>query len=198
MLYVLIIALILVVILYYFITQSFDVVYVKSDIDNEFYLVRDLGDKQDAANMLSKIKHNMYKLTEHLQKLNQENRNFNKQDMTPYIKQLGERIKNCIIQESTDDGYYTSYSINKGEQIVFCLRSRHKDRKHNLHDLNLLMYVVLHEMSHVACPEIGHTKLFGEIFQFFVQEAEKIGIYQKINFRETPHEYCGMNINDSF
>src|SRR5438445_471854 len=79
-----------------------------------------------------------------------------------YIEQLKERMSNVIISESSENNGYTSYSINKGEQIVFCLRSK-KDNNH-LHDLNLLMYVALHEMAHVACPEIGHTDLFKEIF----------------------------------
>ena len=33
-----------------------------------------------------------------------------------------------------------------------------------IHDMNTLIYVVIHEMAHVACPEYGHTKLFKEIF----------------------------------
>ena len=90
---------------------------------------------------------------------------------------------------------YTSYSINKGEQIVFCLRS--KMIRNKLHDFNLIMYVVLHEMAHVGCPEIGHTELFKKIFALFASEAVKMGLYEKIEFRNNNKEYCGMQITDS-
>ncbi len=164
---------------------------VKSDIDSNFYLVRDVPDKQYASNMLAKITMNMKKLNNYLY----DNKNkFPKYEK--YINQLNEKLKNTKIQESTDNGIYTSYSINKGEQIVFCLRSR-KNNNGKLHDLNLLMYVVLHEMAHVACPEYGHTELFKDIFAFLTTEAVKISIYNKINFKNDNREYCGLTITDS-
>ena len=43
------------------------------------------------------------------------------------------------ISESTKDNKYTSYSVNKGEKIVFCLRSR--DEKNKLVDINIMMFV---------------------------------------------------------
>ena len=112
-----------------------------------------------------------------------------------YIIQLHDRIKNVVVIESSEDSVYTSYSVNKGEQIVFCLRSR--KIKNQIHKFNLLMYVVLHEISHVACPEYGHTPLFTKIFAFITTVATQIGLYQKINFEYLPTEYCGLMITDS-
>lgn len=188
----LIIILILLIFLYYYYTQThhYPVTQVKSDIDDNFYLVRDLPDKQDAANMLSKIKKNIFDLTNHLVK---NKKNF--PEYVQYIDQLQERIKNVIIQESSDNGLYTSYSVNKGEQIVFCIRSR--DNLNKLHDLNLVMYVAIHELAHVGCPEFGHTELFKKIFAFFATEAVKIKIYTKIDFEKKNEEYCGLTITDS-
>lgn len=97
--------------------------------------------------------------------------------------------------ESSENSIYTSYSVNKGEEIIFCLRS--KETKHKLHDINLVMYVVLHEMAHVACPEYGHGVLFKKIFAFLALRAIDLGIYKKIDFSKDTREYCGMNINDS-
>ncbi len=164
---------------------------VKSDIDSKMYLVRDQNDKQDAANLLSKIFINMMKLNNYLFENKKKYPKYEK-----YIDQLNEKIQYTKIQESTDNGVYTSYSINKGEQIVFCLRSR-KNNSNKLHDLNLLMYVVIHEMAHVACPEFGHTPLFKEIFAFLASEAINIKIYDKIDFNNNNMEYCGLTITDS-
>lgn len=189
-----IIILVLLFFLYYYYSQThhFPVTYVKSDIDDNFYLVRDLPDKQEASNLLGKIKKNIFDLTNYLVK------NKNLESFKPYekyIDQLNTRIQNVVIQESADNGLYTSYSINKGEQIVFCIRSRNNLNK--LHDLNLVMYVALHELAHVACPEFGHTDLFKRIFAFIATEAVKIKIYTKIEFEKNNMEYCGLTITDS-
>lgn len=175
---------------YYERTHYYKVVLVKSDIDSKSYLVRDEEDKQFSANLLSKIWINIQKINDHLYT---NKSNFKKYEK--YIEQMHNKLKKTKIQESTDNGIYTSYSVNKGEQIIFCLRSRRNNGK--LHDLNLLMYVVLHELAHVACPEYGHTELFKEIFAFIATEAVKINIYEKIDFRLNNKEYCGLTISDS-
>ncbi len=169
---------------------------VKSDIDNELYLVRSNETKFEAANMLAKININMKKLVEYL------NKNINSKEYEnyiPYINQLTEKIKNTKIQENSDNGIYTSYSVNKGEQVIFCLRSRSANLNENnkIHELNLLMYVVIHEMAHVACPEYGHTDLFKQIFAFLAEESIKVGIYSKIDFNKENKEYCGLKITES-
>jgi hypothetical protein len=188
--YILLFILLLSIIILFVKTQNSNVVYVNSDIDNKLYLVRDVEDKQQACNMLAKIKQNIISLTYYLY----DNRDKYK-EYIPYIKQLRERIQNVEVLESAEDSVYTSYSVNKGEQIVFCLRSRHI--KNKLHHFNLLMYVVLHEMSHVACPEYGHTDLFKHIFAFITQIAIENNIYTKIDFNLYPEEYCGLMITDS-
>jgi len=58
------------------------------------------------------------------------------------------------------------------------------------------MYVVIHEMGHIGCPEFGHTKLFKDIFKFFLEQSVEIGIYKPIDYRIKPKDYCGMTINE--
>lgn len=174
----------------YFNLQYYDMTYVRSDIDGSYYLVRDTMDKQYASNMLAKIRHNILKLSEYVD----VNRS-KYPEMVPYIDQLSKRIKNVIIQESSSRSHYTSYSVNKGEQLVFCVRTSRSGN--SLHDINLLMYVVIHEMAHVGCPEYGHTPLFKKIFAFLCHRAIEIGLYEKIDFNREPMEYCGMNVTDS-
>ena len=65
-----------------------------------------------------------------------------------------------VIKEGIDNPSYTSYTINKGQEMAVCLRSKN-DKK--IHDINEIMYVIIHEISHIACPELGHTKLFLKI-----------------------------------
>jgi|LakMenE01Jun11ns_1017448.scaffolds.fasta_scaffold9532546_1 predicted metal-dependent hydrolase len=170
--------------------QKNEVKYIKSNIDGKEYLVRDLEDKQLAADLLATLNINMMKLVNHLY----ENKDNKYKDYKKYIEQLKTRINNVIINESNGDSAYTSYSINKGEQIVFCLRSKQTGQ---LHDINLLMYVALHEMAHVGCPTYGHNDEFKKIFAFFTSIGIEIGIYSKTDFHNNPIEYCGLTISES-
>ena len=59
------------------------------------------------------------------------------------------------------------------------------------------MYVAVHELGHLACPEIGHTPLFNKIFKFLLEEAIKLDLYKVTKYSETPTEYCGMVITSN-
>lgn len=191
--------------------------YVRSDIDGASYLVRNVSDKKRASNLLASIKSDIMRIVTYLDnKVNQpikqksdktdKDDNYHKaktniaNDYKSYVGQLMRNIKHVQIKESDPDTSYTSYTINKGESIVFCIRSKTLSSymgSGSIHDKNLVMYVALHEISHVACPEYGHTKLFKDIFRFITEAAMELGIYTKIDFARTPTEYCGMTITDS-
>jgi hypothetical protein len=192
--YVLIIAFLIIFVIMY---ENDNMIYVKSDIDGEYYLVRNIKDKKHAANTLAIIKKNIFAFANHTQKIIDDNKY---KEYKPYIIQFKNKIKNVEIQESSSKSSNTSYTINKGEQIIFCLRSKKLINIFNtnaIHDINLIMYVAIHEISHVACPEYHHTPLFNKIFKFFCDEAVKIGLYDKIDFKYNPMEYCGMMIYES-
>lgn len=169
--------------------EKYEVKYVKSNVDNIEYLVREELDMQEAADMLAKINQNIHSFVLNLYTNIDKHKKYKE-----YIEQLHNKIQNVVISESSAESSYTSYSINKGEQIVFCLRSKYNNQ---LHDMNLLMYVVLHELAHVGCPEYGHGELFKKIFAFFAKNGMEQGIYKKINFNSLPKEYCGLIISES-
>jgi Mimiviridae putative metallopeptidase WLM domain protein len=200
---ILILIIITVVFVIYTRVAKTDMVYVKSDLDSESYLVRNTKDKKKAANLLASIKADILHISEYLNaKLVSKNKaDIEKyQPNAEYIKQLKRNLKNVVIKESAFNTVYTSYTVNKGESIVFCIRS--KDiaslvRSSTIHNKNLVMYVALHEIAHVACPEYGHTELFKKIFKFITETAMDLDMYQKVNFDSNPVEYCGMMITDS-
>lgn len=163
--------------------------YVRSDLDGKDYLVQNLEGKEEAAYMLSVINEKINVFKTYLE----ENKN-KYPDFKPYINQFIVKIKKLVLIENPPDGKYTSYTLNKGEEIALCLRSK---KTGQLHDLNLIMYVVLHELAHVACPEIDHTELFKIIFIFFIQIAIIIKIYKRVNYQINPHEYCGITIREN-
>jgi hypothetical protein len=165
-----------------------NLVYEKASLDNSSYWVRDTSDKSIAANMLAQIKINMIKLINYLK----DNKD-KFPDYMSYISDMVKRTRVINIMETPADEKYTSYTINKGEKIVFCLRSKILN---TIHDMNTLMYVVIHELAHVGCPEYGHTPLFRKIFKFLLERSAEIGIYTPIDYRYKPQDYCGMTINE--
>jgi len=157
---------------------------VKSSIDNKEYLVQDKDDAKEAADLIAVIRQRLVILVEHLI------RSYPPDDSR--IKMLKDNFNPDSMKEGIDDSGYTSYSINKGEQIVLCLRTNNK-----LMDINTMMFVVLHELSHIATESIGHTPEFWDNFKWILEESINIGIYQKKDYNKEAVEYCGMTITSS-
>ena len=65
-----------------------------------------------------------------------------------------------------------------------------------LYDINHLKYVVIHEISHMICNEIGHTESFYEINKFLLKEALRLDIYNNHNYILNPINYCGNLLNE--
>lgn len=83
----------------------------------------------------------------------------------------------------------TSY-VTRGE-IHLCIR----DKDNNLHDFNTVMFVAIHEVTHLATDSIGtyddpHTDLFWETFKLFLQFAVEIGIYKPVDYKKHQYFYC--------
>jgi hypothetical protein len=156
---------------------------VKSNIDNREYTVQTKADAQEAADLIAVIRQKLILLVNHLIKSNPGD------SRTELLK---ENFNPDKLKEGIDNPEYTSYSINKGEQIILCLRNKDK-----LMDINTMMFVVLHELAHLATESIGHTPEFWENFKWILEESINIGIYVKQEFKKEPVEYCGMKISSS-
>ncbi len=156
---------------------------LKSTIDNRYYEVQKKDDSQEAADLIAKIREKIMILTEHLNKLYPD-------DIR--TKRLNNNLKIDNIKEGISNPNYTSYSINKGEQIILCLRTNNK-----IVDLNTMMFVVLHEYSHILTESVGHTPEFWSNFRWILEESINIGIYTKQDFNKENVEYCGMTITDT-
>lgn len=171
--------------------KATDVTYIrKGGIE---FLVRNLDDKEKAARLLSDICSNLTKLVEHVHTNIDDSKN--NDDTKAGIKRLKKNFNANAVVESSPGNKYTSYSINKGEKIVFCLRSKDEDQK--LVDLNTMMFVAIHEMAHLMTKEVGHTKNFWDNMKYLLKKAIEIDVYTKQDFNKIPKEYCGTMITDT-
>ena len=186
------ILLILVTIFYLYLEgKANEVTYVKAD-DGDMYLVRNLPDKLEAANLLAEMKKRLTKLVKHVYK----NRNTDK-----YVKKKSEiellksNYRPDSLSESSPGNKYTSYSINKGKKIVYCIRA--KTVENTLVDINTMMFVAIHELGHLASKEIGHVPPFWDNMKFLLEVAVDLGLYKSIDYSEKPVKYCGTKITDT-
>jgi len=81
-------------------------------------------------------------------------------------------------------------------QCIRLVLNKEKDGN-NLIDPNTLMFVAIHELSHIATKSIGHKDEFWENFKFLLTESSKIGVYKQVDYKKNPKRYCGTEINDN-
>lgn len=168
---------------------NFPTTYVKSNVDGKQYKVRDMPDKQHAADLLANLRIRLTKLCDVLEQ---------KYPDKAQVKQLCKNFRSDPARfiESTPDSEHTSYSINKGEQIHMCLRQRDGPDE-GLVNENIMTFVALHELAHVCTESIGHGPDFWNNFGWLLKEAEAAGLYKYTDFSAHPVSYCGVYITDS-
>ena len=167
--------------------SNYDMAHVESTVDKQKYIVRNLPDKQDAADRLARTRAKLLRLMRDLKQADGKK---------PFVEQM---IRNfdadpSRFSESAPDASYTSYSVNKGEKVFMCLRQRNE--KEELVDENIITFVALHEMAHIGTVDVGHTPLFWNNFGWLLKRAEELQIYQYTDFAAHPVEYCGIRITD--
>lgn len=164
-----------------------EVEYVVSQVDGKKYLVLSLPDKQEAADTLARLNKDMLDLIEYLTKNYPNN---------AIVKRLKKNYDPDNVSEGSPYSGYTSYTVNKGQKLVLCIRQKDKTKR-LIKDRNLLRYVLFHEAGHYASKGIGHNKEFWRNFKFIISKAVEAGLYTKVNYKMNPQPYCGITVSSS-
>jgi hypothetical protein len=167
--------------------DTFDLKCVVSGVDGNKYCVRERKNLNSAADLLAKTTQKCKKLVEYL------NEKYGSQEN---VKRLVKGFNPKQIMETLPTSTYTAYSENKGEKLAFCLNVK-KEENDNLIDENTLLFVALHELSHIATKSIGHKTEFWDNFKFLLEKAKEAGIYEPVDYKKKPQEYCSMKIHDN-
>ncbi len=158
---------------------------VVARVDDRSYKVRKLVDAQAAADYLARINGKLRALIAHMMAKHPANED---------VVRLYQNFRADALEEGSPDSGYTSYSVNKGERIVLCIRQKGTNA---FVDENVLMYVAVHELAHLMTKEIGHTTTFWDNFKFLLTEAMAQRLYTKVEFEQKPEQYCGIHITSS-
>lgn len=163
------------------------------EIANKKYLIeknRTVYDKNESLQNLIFIRNNLNSLIDYMIEKYPNDNN---------IIRMKERFKNTVIKEANfnkNEPNSSSYTINKGDLMVICLRTEDGQ----IVDKNTLLYVGIHELAHIYSSSIdttSHSKEFWDNMRYLIGEAINAGIYKYIDYKQNPVKYCGIHISSN-
>lgn len=171
----------------YYTSDDFQLKCIVSTLDGNKYCVREREKLQDAADLLAKINDKCRRLVDYV------GERYGDQDN---VKRLVLGYNPKRIMETLPTSEFTAYSENKGEKLAFCLNKERKGVS-NMIDEHTLMFVAIHELSHIATKSVGHKTEFWDNFKFLLVNAKEAKIHDPTDYKNQPVEYCGMDIKDN-
>ena len=184
--YIIIFMIVIILIKLYLEADFFQLKCIVSSVDGNKYCVRERSKLHQATNLLAKTNTKLRSLVDYLDKKMPKNKD---------IDRLVDGFDDTKINETLPTSEFTAYSENKGQKMAFCLHKRKGGTK--LIDENTLMFVALHELSHIMTLSVGHTDEFWNNFKFLLTHAIKLKLYHPVDYKKKPQPYCGMKITDN-
>jgi hypothetical protein len=155
-------------------------------VDGNKYCVRERNKLTLAADMLARTTTKLKELVNYVSEKFPEREN---------VKRLKNGFNPKKVVETLPTSEFTAYSENKGEKIAFCLDTEKGNNQ--LIDENTLMFVGIHEISHIATKSVGHTDEFWKNFKFLLEQGVELKIYTPVDYKKNPKRYCSMEITDN-
>ena len=158
-----------------------------SNVSKKSYYIREeLPNSDETADVIGKLELFIDKFIAYLD---------SKSPNDKRVKRLKDRLYDVKIEESPMEKDVSSYTINKGELISMCVR--HKKKNKNFHDYQTLLFVLIHELAHVASISKGHNREFMTNFKFLLEHAVESKMYYAQDYSNSPITYCGVKVNNN-
>jgi hypothetical protein len=153
--------------------------------DNRNYRLLDLPGKDKCLKILVELNKNVLQLLSYIKDEDKEG-----------IKDLLNNYRPDSLSENLENRSLQAYSLNKGEEICLCLREPDNELE-IIDDMNTLMFVLIHELSHLMTDDLGHTNKFWNNMSYLLKKADEINLYKQIDYSSNPVMYCGVKIDES-
>jgi hypothetical protein len=110
----------------------------------------------------------------------------------PRIQRIKRRWNGKLHETSSTDNPHDTlaYSVNKGEAIHVCVRSEDG----TMSEENSILFVVFHELAHVAEDEYGHPPSFFETMTYLLELADHLGIYTYTDHDKVDVHVCNRKL----
>lgn len=128
-----------------------------------------------------------------------EKKGIDREELLERLQQLFRNYDGNIYEISpTNTENLTSFTENK-MRLVLCLREKTPDENgiYRLHDINTMMFVVLHELTHVLNDEYDHGDKFWALFEFILHNAIEVDIYKPEDYSKKNINYCGLMLTSN-
>jgi hypothetical protein len=172
----------------------YDLAYIKSETDGNYYWVRNNKDKQQSSNVLGDLNLRIVKLVDYFKKTKGDIRY---KGYEKYIDRLISKYKYSMLCQAREQPNFTSYTSFKST-ICMCL---HQKDTGKLVETNTLTYVLLHELTHaIADKSISEAEHytdpeFNSLFPFLLKISMTAGTWRYTDYKKTPQKYCGIVID---
>jgi hypothetical protein len=168
-----------------------------SEFDNRPYkVVGGFSDKNIAADKLAKLNEFIIQFLKYIKinVINNSNQPLEKQQF--FMRILNNYNIDNIFENEPEPGAVTSFVANKGLQFGICLRKK-GEMENQFHEIDILKFVMLHELTHLGCISYGHDNEFWNCFKVVLSEAVKSGLYTPIDYSKNPENYCGISVSNN-
>lgn len=173
--------LVLVAVAAYFLVQPRTMVQVRSMITGKEYAVKRGPDSQRMADRLATLEMRLRRLLDGASASMPDD---------PRIAAIRRRWDGTLSEVEADQE--VAFSVDKSS-VHLCLRDQHG----RLEDLNTSMFVLLHELAHVATQDYGHSAAFWANMRFLLELAERLGLYTYHDYASKTTTYCGHPLGSS-
>jgi hypothetical protein len=110
------------------------------------------------------------------------------------LRRIVTKWDGTLSETAPSDGNDIAYSLNK-RSIRVCVR--HAIDSKALVDANTCMFVLLHELAHLASVSLNHTPEFWENFRWILLLADNLHHYRYVHHESSPASMCGQKIQTS-
>lgn len=171
--------LVLIAIAYLVITRAGPTRFVRSDFDGKPHPVLNTANCKAAADVLALLEANARRLLVECETFVPGDRRF---------ANIRRRWSGTLREIDGSDNI--AYSVGKRD-VSICVRRPDG----TVEDFNDVMFVLLHELSHIANDSYGHNEEFWDTFQFVLEVAERTGIYRFEDYGRRAVKVCGKEIS---
>lgn len=186
----LICAIVVILVIVYFVGSPFNYMKVKPcDTCETFKVNRSFGDAKTAAMKMQEINDRVRKLIDYMRKKYATNTK-----LLRGLDNINNRFSSSRFYENSPYNITntTAYTDNK-DTLYVCLRN--KDGI--IYDMSTLMFVTLHEITHMMIDSWGHGDEFWPTFKFLLLNARDAGVYDPIDYSKYNINYCGLVLTNN-
>ena len=156
--------------------------WIRSRVNGTKYYVKNLPGAQDVADRLATLEARLRTFLDDAERYAPGD---------PRLANIRQRWDGTLAETLNDKE--VAYSLGK-DAISVCVRTPDNGGPSALESENTGMFVLLHELAHVATDEYGHTPSFWANMKLLLELAEATGHYTYEDFDAKVTSYCGRRL----